>query len=207
MPSTVVKLLDRFLSELGLRGSLLVSFPDGKTRTYGDGAGDRVHVRIHNWNALWRIALAPDPGVAEAFMDGDLTFDEGDVAALLKIAYSGPQPAPGTERHPILPVDKINFLMRRLHQFNPKWRSRENVQHHYDLSRTLYDLFLDADRQYSCAYYPQPGMTLDDAQAAKKHHIAAKMLLEPGMRILDIGRAGAVSASRWRGNTARRFRA
>ncbi|WP_421852096.1 class I SAM-dependent methyltransferase [Oricola sp.] len=186
MPSVMVRLLDRYLGELGLRGSLLVTFPDGVTRTYGSG-GDRAHVSISSWNTLRRIALAPDPSVAEAYMDGDLTFIEGDVADLLRVVYSGMTMAPGQDVNPVIPNDKMRFLMRRLHQFNPKWRSRENVQHHYDLSRKLYDLFLDSDRQYSCAYFPHAGMSLEDAQAAKKHHIVAKLLVEPGMRVLDIG--------------------
>ena len=187
MTSVVVRLLERFLGELELQGALLVTYPDGVTRTYGDEAGERVHIHIHSWNTLRRIALAPDPSVAEAYMDGELTFVEGNVADLLKVVYSGTPQLPGRETSPILPNERMRFLMRRLHQFNPKWRARENVQHHYDLSRTLYDLFLDSDRQYSCAYFPHAGMSLEDAQSAKKHHIAAKLLLEPGMKVLDIG--------------------
>jgi cyclopropane-fatty-acyl-phospholipid synthase len=77
--------------------------------------------------------------------------------------------------------------MRYLNQFNPVKRAQANAAHHYDLSGELYDLFLDDDRQYSCAYFARPDMTLDEAQEAKKHHIAGKLLIEPGMRVLDIG--------------------
>lgn len=187
MPATILGLLHRFLDRLGLRGTLLITCPDKQVRRYGDGTGDAVHVEIHNWAALWRIAVTPDPGMPEAFMDGDLTFVEGDPAAFLKVIYSGKTSAPGQEIHPILPTDKLRYLMRRLHQFNPKWRARSNVRRHYDLSKELYDLFLDADRQYSCAYFERPDMTLEQAQIAKKRHIAGKLLLDEGMRVLDIG--------------------
>ena len=187
MPATILGLLHRFLDRLDLRGTLVITCPDKKVRRYGDGQGDVVHLEIRSWVTLWRIAVAPDPGLPEAIMDGDLVFIEGDPATLLKMVYSGEPLAAGEAIHHVLPTDKLRFLMRRLHQFNPKWRSRSNVQHHYDLSRALYDLFLDADRQYSCAYFDRPDLTLEQAQIAKKRHIAAKLLLEEGMRVLDIG--------------------
>ncbi|QKV20587.1 class I SAM-dependent methyltransferase [Oricola thermophila] len=183
----MLELLNRFLDRLDLRGTLTITCPNKETRSYGDGNGETVHVSINSWTALWRIVVAPDPGVPEAYMDGELTFVEGDPATFLKVIYSGKTSAPGQELHPILPTDKLRYLMRRLHQFNPKWRSRTNVKHHYDLSRRLYDLFLDADRQYSCGYFPKPDLTLEQAQIAKKRHIAAKLLLDEGMRVLDIG--------------------
>jgi len=79
------------------------------------------------------------------------------------------------------------YLWRRWHQLNPPRRARENVAHHYDLDGRLYSLFLDSDRQYSCAYFETPEMSLDDAQLAKKRHIAAKLLAKPGQHVLDIG--------------------
>ena len=187
MSTSILKLLHRFLDRLDLKGSLLVTFPDQETRRYGDGTGDSVHIEIREWRTLWRIALAPDPAVPEAYMDGDLVFLEGDPITFLKIVYSGRTMAPGQEIHPVLPADKLRFVLRRVHQFNPVGRARANVQHHYDLSRSLYDLFLDEDRQYSCAYFENPNVSLEDAQIAKKRHIAGKLLLEPGMQVLDIG--------------------
>jgi cyclopropane-fatty-acyl-phospholipid synthase len=187
MPATILGFLHRFLDGLGLHGSLTITYPNDETRHYGDGTGAPVHVKLSTWSAVWHIVLTPDPGVPEAFMDGDLVFLQGDPAGFLRVCYSGQTSAPGHEIHPIVPTDKLRFLMRRLHQFNPKRRARSNVKHHYDLSRALYDLFLDDDRQYSCAYFERPDIGLDEAQYAKKRHIAAKMLLEPGMRVLDIG--------------------
>jgi len=81
----------------------------------------------------------------------------------------------------------LRFLHRRLQQFNPPTRARRNVAHHYDLDSRLYSLFLDADRQYSCAYFESPDQSLDDAQVAKKRHLAAKLLLKDNHRVLDIG--------------------
>jgi cyclopropane-fatty-acyl-phospholipid synthase len=81
----------------------------------------------------------------------------------------------------------LRRFKKRIDQYNPVGKAKENVAHHYDLSGALYDLFLDEDRQYSCAYFRTPDMTLESAQAAKKAHIAGKLLIEPGMRVLDIG--------------------
>ena len=187
MSKTILGQLDRFLDRLELQGQLLVTYPNDETRSYGSGRGDSVHIEIRNWRTLWRIALSPDPAVPEAYMDGDVVFREGDPITFLKVIYSGVTDAPGQDMHSIISMDRLRYLLRRVHQFNPASRSRQNVKHHYDLSRTLYDLFLDDDRQYSCAYFEDPHVSLEDAQIAKKRHIAAKLLLEPGMRILDIG--------------------
>jgi cyclopropane-fatty-acyl-phospholipid synthase len=78
-------------------------------------------------------------------------------------------------------------LGRRLAQYNPAHRARQNVAHHYDLTDELYALFLDSDRQYSCAYFRSPEDDLETAQLQKKQHLASKMLLQPGQRVLDIG--------------------
>ena len=87
----------------------------------------------------------------------------------------------------MMPHRALRYLMRRLSQFNPRGRSRANVAHHYDLDARLYSLFLDSDRQYSCGYFEAANATLDDAQLAKKRHLAAKLLASPGQRVLDIG--------------------
>ncbi|TCD14293.1 SAM-dependent methyltransferase [Oricola cellulosilytica] len=187
MPSTVLTILNRYLDDQDIQGRLSVTYPDGKTRSYGKGNGESVHVEVTSWPVLWRIALSPDPGVAEAYMDGELIFRDGDPATLLKLIYTARPPQPGFQPHPLFSADRLRYFVRRLHQFNPKPRARANAKRHYDLSRALYDLFLDEDRQYSCAYFSDPDLTLDAAQEAKKRHIAAKLLLKPGMKVLDIG--------------------
>jgi cyclopropane-fatty-acyl-phospholipid synthase len=116
-------------------------------------------------------------------MDGSFTMEQGTIYDLLALAAenihrANPQYSPG---------ERFYALLRRFQQWNPVDVSRKNVAHHYDLSGSLYDLFLDKDRQYSCAYFPTPDISIDDAQTAKRKHIMAKLLLQPGQRVLDIG--------------------
>jgi cyclopropane-fatty-acyl-phospholipid synthase len=166
-------------------GRLRVTFPDGTTRNYGVGGGAESAVVLHDPTLPRRIVLSPDMGVGEGYMDGTLTIEGDDVYGFLSLAIKNiaAQGQPWFRR----PLEALRLLKRRLDQFNPVSRARANVAHHYDLSGELYDLFLDEDRNYSCAYFARPDMTLEEAQAAKKHHIARKLLIEPGMRVLDIG--------------------
>ena len=178
--------LDAMLTHLMRHGSLTITFPDGKTRRYGSGKdGPSVAVKLHDDSLPRRIVLSPDMAVGEGYMDGKLTIENDDVYGFLTLAITNiaAQGQPWFRR----PLDMLHVLKRRIDQFNPARRARANVAHHYDLSGELYDLFLDEDRQYSCAYFRDPDMTLEQAQEAKKHHIADKLLIEPGMRVLDIG--------------------
>ena len=130
--------------------------------------------------------LDPETGLGEAYMDGTFVVEEGTIADVLAVALGQNTELPYWARPQFL----IRYFARRLSQFNPRPRSRRNVAHHYDLDGRLYSLFLDADRQYSCAYFETPETTLDDAQLAKKRHLAAKLLLKPDSetsRVLDIG--------------------
>lgn len=164
---------------------MVVTFPDGQTQTYGDGAGEAVQVVMHNADLPRRIALNPELAVGEAYMDGTLTIGDDDLRAFMALAVANL-----TENGMVWwqrQADAARQVLRRWRQFNPTGRAKSNVAHHYDLSGALYDLFLDQDRQYSCAYFADPAMTLDEAQAAKKSHIARKLRIEPGMRVLDIG--------------------
>jgi len=177
--------LDRFLCHLFQTGDLKIVYPDGVTRRYGDGTGPMVAITLHDSTLPRRIVMSPDMAVGEAYMDGRLTIKDDDLhgflgLAIRNIAASG-QP---WFRKPLV---LARHLGRHLAQFNPLGRAQANVAHHYDLSGALYDLFLDSDRQYSCAYFRDPDMTLEQAQEAKKHHIAGKLRIKPGMRVLDIG--------------------
>ncbi|SDN55874.1 cyclopropane-fatty-acyl-phospholipid synthase [Lutimaribacter pacificus] len=176
--------LDRLLSHLVRQGELRVTFPDGTTRRYG-GGDPQVAVRLNAPSLPRRLVLTPQMALGESYMDGELTVEGDDLRGFLDLIVrnAAQNGLPAFQR----PADWLRRLGRRLAQFNPAPRSRRNVAHHYDLSGELYDLFLDADRQYSCAYFPRPDMTLDAAQEAKKHHIARKLLIKPGMRVLDIG--------------------
>ena len=177
-------LLDRALRAMLRRGTLAVHLPDGETRRYGAGAPHSA-IAIHNWPTLRRLALNPDLALGEAFMDGTLTVEEGDLYGFLALCMSniGHGPGPWTRRiH-----QWLRMAVRRLLMHNPIGRAQRNVAHHYDLGDDLYDLFLDPERQYSCAYFKTPLDSIEDAQAQKMRHIAAKLRLAPGQKVLDIG--------------------
>jgi len=166
-------------------GHLNLIDADGRNYGFGGHSGPLVAARIADKRTEWHLALNPTLAIGEAYMDGRLIIEQGTIYDLLELLASNLDGA-GLSRWMRIP-ERIRFLTRRLWQFNPRSRSRRNVAHHYDLERSLYDLFLDADRQYSCAYFEQAGMSLDEAQAAKKRHLAAKLKLQDGMRVLDIG--------------------
>jgi cyclopropane-fatty-acyl-phospholipid synthase len=163
---------------------LTVTYADGATKSYGDGAGEEVAVAVTRRGER-RIVLNPALGMGEAYMEGDLVFARGDVMALLDLIAAN---LPPEERIRPGALQRLWIaIAHRLRQANDRATARRNVAHHYDLSLDLYRRFLDEDLQYSCAYFPHPGVSLEDAQAAKKAHIAAKLRLEPGQRVLDIG--------------------
>ncbi len=176
----------RVLSKFVRRGTLTVSIGQGKKFSVGDGTGDPVEVHIENYRALLAIIAHPELKLGEAYMDGRLRMVRGSIADFLELILSQTH-----HEYPLLfekMVEWAQYVVRRFAQFNPRGRSRKNVAHHYDLDGRLYALFLDSDRQYSCAYFEKPGQNLDDAQVAKKRHLAAKLLLDrPGLSILDIG--------------------
>ena len=167
------------------RGTLRLTTARGTTFEFGDGAGTPVAVRFTCAAAEWAVLADPELAVGESYMNGTLVVERGSIADFLLLAMSQEQ----SSKPPFWgrPQWLLRYLWRRLAQFNPRRRSRHNVAHHYDLDQRLYALFLDADRQYSCAYFEHQEQSLDDAQLAKKRHIAAKLLPRPGHRLLDIG--------------------
>jgi cyclopropane-fatty-acyl-phospholipid synthase len=177
------RLLEILLRAYLRRGTLTVTTASGKTITFGDGTGKPLAMRFTSRAAELSLLLDPELKFGELYMEGSLVIEQGTIAEVLEVVLGQPTDAPHWSR----PQWLIRFIRRRLQQFNPRNRARKNVAHHYDLDRGLYALFLDADRQYSCAYFEMPGQTLDDAQLAKKRHLAAKLLVKPGQRVLDIG--------------------
>ena len=167
------------------RGTLRLTTARGATFEFGDGTGTPVAARFTCAAAEWAVLADPELAVGESYMNGTLVIEQGSIADFLLLAMSQEQ----SSKPPFWgrPQWLLRYLWRRLAQFNPRRRSRNNVAHHYDLDKRLYALFLDADRQYSCAYFEHPEQSLDDAQLAKKRHIAAKLLPRPGDRLLDIG--------------------
>ncbi|MBB4256916.1 MULTISPECIES: cyclopropane-fatty-acyl-phospholipid synthase family protein [unclassified Bradyrhizobium] len=176
-------LLRRFLSQFIRRGTMTVTASRGSKFTVGDGTGEPVAVRFVTAEAERKILVNPELGLGEAYMDGEFVVERGTIADALAILLDQPDLLPQWAK----PWWRLRYLTRHLKQFNPRSRSRHNVAHHYDLDARLYSLFLDADKQYSCAYFETQDATLDDAQLAKKRHIAAKLLVRPGQRVLDIG--------------------
>jgi cyclopropane-fatty-acyl-phospholipid synthase len=179
------RLLRAFLSRFFKRGNLEVTTASGTTFAVGDGSGPPVAVRVMDKVAQRRLMLNPQLALGEMFMDGRIVFTRGTILDFLAIGMNNVQS--GNDPRFLRWIEKVRHWLRWLHQFNNPHRARRNVAHHYDLDGRLYALFLDADRQYSCAYFEHEGQSLDDAQLAKKRHIAAKLLVEPGARVLDIG--------------------
>ena len=166
-------------------GTLEVVMPSGVVERYGDGTGEPVRIRLHDTGAIVEMVKAPELALGELYMDERLTIEEGDLRSLLAVCVANI--GAGGAVWFQAPLKAWRFATRNLKMLNSLTRARSNVAHHYDLSGELYDLFLDADKQYSCAYFERPGMTLEAAQEAKKRHIAGKLLIEPGMTVLDIG--------------------
>jgi cyclopropane-fatty-acyl-phospholipid synthase len=182
--AAVDRLLVGFLGRFVRRGSLSVTTAQGSTYTFGDGSGRRVAIRFTTAKALRDVLLDPELKLGEAYMDGTLTVDQGSIADVLSILLRQDRFAVPSWA---VPTRLLRYLLRRLHQFNPRSRARSNVAHHYDLDARLYRLFLDGDQQYSCAYFESPDESLDDAQLAKKRHLAAKLCVQRGNAVLDIG--------------------
>jgi cyclopropane-fatty-acyl-phospholipid synthase len=177
------RLLRYFLSQFIHRGTMTFTAASGARFTCGDGTGRPVEVRFLSERTQRRILLNPELALGEAYMDGTFVVENGSIADALEILLGQPDMLPrwaGLQWW-------LRYFGRHIAQFNWRGRARDNVAHHYDLDGRLYSLFLDADRQYSCAYFDTPDTTLDDAQLAKKRHLAAKLLIEPGNRVLDIG--------------------
>ncbi|MBI1415837.1 MAG: methyltransferase domain-containing protein [Limimaricola sp.] len=178
-------LLDAMLRRMIVIGRLDVRLPGGRVRHYGKDDTPPITVEVHDPAILRRICLNPDMGVGEGYMNGDLTIDGDDLEGFIALAVKNSATTGPTWMQ--MPTVLGRKALRRFHQFNPAPRAQRNVAHHYDLSGELYSLFLDTDRQYSCAYFKTPEDSLEQAQAQKKAHIAGKLMLEPGMRVLDIG--------------------
>ena len=182
------RLLQFLLETFIRRGTFRVTTSRGTVLTFGDGTGQPVAVRFASRAAEWAILLDPELKFGEAYMNGTFVVEQGSIADVLAIALGQNSDVPYWAR----PQWLLRYLYRRFQQFNPRRRARNNVAHHYDLDGRLYSLFLDADRQYSCGYFESPEPSLDDAQIAKKRHLAAKLLLgrnrgDRDLRVLDIG--------------------
>jgi cyclopropane-fatty-acyl-phospholipid synthase len=177
--------LNQVLKKLVQTGHLTVTDVRGRSHVYGDGSGNAAGFKIVDPKAALKIVLDPDRYFGEAYMDGGIILTEGTIYDLLEVLLKNVEhrPSPGASKF----FNNVRVAMKRIDQYNPVGKAQANVAHHYDLSGALYDLFLDRDRQYSCAYFETPDASLEDAQLAKKRHLAAKLNIKPGMKVLDIG--------------------
>ena len=177
------RLLRYFLNQVIRRGAMTFTTASGAKFSCGDGTGEPVSVRFLTTDAERRILLDPELGLGEVYTDGTFIVENGSIADALAILLDQPEILPRWAKLQWW----LRYLVRHAQQFNPRGRSKDNVAHHYDLDGRLYSLFLDADKQYSCGYFETPEATLDDAQLAKKRHLAAKLSIRRGDRVLDIG--------------------
>ena len=183
-------ILDRILARLIHHGNLVVINEHGESRTFGTATAGwpSVTLRIHSPGAARRILLNPRLGLGEAYMDGSVTIDDDDVMGFVELVRRNNPWENGGEIGDRKPVKKLlEQIARPFRQLNSLTNSRSNVAHHYDISNDFYKLWLDEDMQYSCAYWSEADATLEQAQLAKKAHIAAKLALQPGQKVLDIG--------------------
>ena len=177
------RLLRYFMGKFIRRGAMTFTTANGMTFTCGDGTGEPVAVRFLTAAAERRVLFDPELALGEVYMDGTFVVDRGSLADVLAILLAQPEFLPRWAKLQWW----LRYMVRHAQQFNPRRRAKNNVERHYDLDGRLYSLFLDADRQYSCGYFERPDATLDDAQLAKKRHLAAKLLIQRGHRVLDIG--------------------
>ncbi len=168
-------------------GDLTLIDPKGRKLRFGDGSGSPVTVRLNGAMTPLKLALNPTLKLGECYMDGELEMLEGEIYDLCDLI--GRNFAFDPERAHRFPWWRRAWfwLIRHVAQINDRIQARRNIAHHYDLSNALYRTFLDPDMQYSCAYFTRPDLSLEEAQIAKKAHIAAKLMLEPHHRVLDIG--------------------
>jgi cyclopropane-fatty-acyl-phospholipid synthase len=178
-------LIGRLLDRLLKSGRITIVSPDGSRETYGPGGGKELTVRLADRKVGFEILKNPRLGLGEAYMDGRLTVEDGTILELLELITGSVRWEDGGKGK-LIGKGKL-AAMKAIFRRNPTRKARRNVAHHYDLSDELYDTFLDPDRQYSCAYYTDPRNSLEQAQAHKKAHIAAKLYLKPGQKVLDIG--------------------
>lgn len=179
-------LLRSVLDRLVHKGDLRVYDSRGKVHRFGDGTGTTLTVRFKTPATERAVVADPQLALGEAYMRGDFIIEDGGrIYDFLALVFSNTMadPMPTWTRG----FDALRYLTRRAAQFNPTGRAKRNVAHHYDIDGFIYDLFLDKDRQYSCAYFEPGSDDLEEAQVAKQRHLTAKLALRPGMRVLDIG--------------------
>jgi len=181
-----MSIISRLIGTLLTRGRITLVQPDGSRETYGPGGGKELTVRFTDKRVAFDLVRNPRLNFGQTYMDGRLVIEDGTILDLMEMITGANRWEDGGEGRALMRKGKIKGL-KKLFRRNDATKSKRNVAHHYDLRDELYELFLDGDRQYSCAYFTDPGNSLEQAQSDKKAHIAAKLYLKPGMKVLDIG--------------------
>ncbi len=177
----LIKMLDRLVK----RGALTLAMPNGEIFRFGDGTTPSINVRITDVDLPLKLLKNPELAMGEAYMDGTLIIKDDDVRGFLKLVIANHEDGnlPGWQKL----IKSLRIAKRVWDQWIPQKQAKSNAEHHYDISTDFYYLFLDEDRQYTCAYFKEADDTLEQAQINKKRHIGDKLLIEPGMKVLDIG--------------------
>jgi len=179
-------LLRFLLKQLVRSGTLKVIDAGGRVSVFGDGDAPKATLRLHSRAVARKLPFNPSLYFGEGFMDGLITIEDGGLDEFLEIALKNYPHLEAHWLHRLLAL--VSRQTRWLAHYNTIGKARHNVAHHYDLSGRLYELFLDRDRNYSCAYFTEPHDNLERAQEDKKLHLASKLLLDrPGLKVLDIG--------------------
>jgi cyclopropane-fatty-acyl-phospholipid synthase len=173
------------MGKLVRTGNLEVETADGARHQFGDGSGPRLGVKLADRAVERELVINPALHLGELYMDGRVIVTEGSLYDILELGARNLAELKGLPWVRVLERARIAF--RGVHQRNDRRRAKKNIARHYDNDARFYELFLDSDRQYSCAYFERPGLSLDEAQKAKKRHIAAKLLVNDGDSVLDIG--------------------
>lgn len=181
-----MSLIGRLVGKLLDTGSITLHVPGKPPQTLGPGGGKHLTVRFTDNRVGFDIVRNPRLGLGEAYMNGRFIVEDGTILDLMELITGQNRWEDKGAKRKLFGKGRFGAV-KRAFQRNKPTRARRNVAHHYDLSDELYDTFLDSDRQYSCAYYTDPKNSLEQAQADKKAHIAAKLYLKPGQRVLDIG--------------------
>ena len=166
-------------------GHLVMIDPSGRRQDFGEQSAKPLTMRLNDRLVALDLVRNPQLKLGEAYMDGRISFEGGTIADFLDLIARNIGTGFGGGH--LEWIAMFRNAVRRFAPRNSHARARRNVAHHYDLSGGLYDLFLDTDKQYSCAYFDTPQDSLETAQLNKKRHIAAKLDLKPSHKVLDIG--------------------
>ena len=175
-----------FLNNLFKQDGFELIDSNSKKYVIGNPTKDKpIVIRFLDQKLMQKLLINPDLYFGEAYMNGSLVIENGTLTDFLDLAFKNI--GRGNINSYGAVIKKIKGTFGYLTNLNKIIKSKENVAHHYDISEKLYDLFLDKNRQYSCAYFKNDSDTLEQAQSNKIHHIIKKLNIQPNQKVLDVG--------------------